>query len=139
MEIIANLSSVGLEPALSAVPVAAAPDAAAVQRFAALMQPPAPAPEAVGAAVGTASVQAAAIAPQSFGDRVLSGMQSVSNDFRESWTRAAGTLEPDGAAMSMQQMMSLQLHLTQASVQYDLMGKAISRSTQNFDQLVRVQ
>lgn len=137
MEIIANLSSVRLEPALSAVPVAAAPEAAAVQRFAALMQPPAP--EAVGAAVGTASVQAAAIAPQSFGDRVLSGMQSVSNDFRESWTRAAGTLEPDGAAMSMQQMMSLQLHLTQASVQYDLMGKAISRSTQNFDQLVRVQ
>lgn len=137
MEIIANLSSVRIDPALSAVPVAAAPDAAAVQRFAALMQPPAP--EAVAAAVGTASVQAAAIAPQSFGDRVLSGMQSVSNDFRESWTRAAGTLEPDGAAMSMQQMMSLQLHLTQASVQYDLMGKAISRSTQNFDQLVRVQ
>ena len=137
MEIIANLSSVRIDPALSAVPVAAAPDAAAVQRFAALMQPPAP--EAVAAAVGTASVQAAAIAPQSFGDRVLSGMQSVSNDFRESWTRAAGTLEPDGAAMSMQQMMSLQLHLAQASVQYELVGKGISRATQNFDQLVRVQ
>lgn len=137
MEIIANLSSVRLDPALSAVPVAAAPDAAAVQRFAALMQPPAP--EAASAAVGTASVHAAAIAPQSFGDRVLSGMHSVSNDFRESWTRAAATLGPDGAAMDMKQLMSLQLHLAQASVQYELVGKGISRATQNFDQLVRVQ
>ena len=137
MEIIANLSSVRLDPALSAVPVAAAPDAAAVQRFAALMQPPAP--EAASAAVGTASVQAAAIAPQSFGDRVLSGMHSVSNDFRESWTRAAATLGPDGAAMDMKQLMSLQLHLAQASVQYELVGKAVSRAGQNIDHLVRLQ
>ena len=71
--------------------------------------------------------------------RVLNGMQNVSNDFRESWARAAATLGPDGATMDMQQLLRLQLHLAQASVQYDLVGKAISRSTQNFDQLVRVQ
>ena len=137
MEIITSLSSARLEPALFATPVAAAPDATAVQRFAALMQPAAP--DAVSAAAATTTAQAAAIGPQSFGDRVLSGMQSVSNDFRTSWTRAAETLSPDSTAMNMQQMLSLQLHMTQASVQYDLMGKAISRSTQNFDQLVRVQ
>lgn len=137
MEVIASLSSARLEPSLSAVPAAAAPDAAAVQRFAALMQPPVP--EAVSAAIGPAAAQAAGIAPRSFGDRVLHGMQNVSNDFRESWTRAAETLGTDGASMDMQRMLSLQLHLTQASVQYDLVGKAISRSTQNFDQLVRVQ
>ncbi|WP_159910929.1 EscI/YscI/HrpB family type III secretion system inner rod protein [Pantoea sp. 18069] len=138
MEIIAGLASTRLEPTLSAAPAAAAPNAAAVQQFAALMQ--APAPEAVApAAASTTALATTAMAPQSFGDRVLHGMQNVSNDFRESWTRASETLRPDSASMDMQQMLSLQLHLTQTSVQYDLVGKAISRSTQNFDQLVRVQ
>lgn len=138
MQLIDSLSPARLEPALSVTQVAAAPNAAAVQQFAALMQPPAP--EAVAAASGTTEAAAAAVTgPQSVGDRVLNGMQSVSHDFRDSWKRAAATLGPDGAAMDLGQMLSLQLHLTQASVQFDLVGKAISRSTQNFDQLVRVQ
>jgi type III secretion protein I len=136
MQLIDSLSPARLEPALSVSQVAAAPNAAAVQQFTALMQ--APAPEAVAAASGTTEA-AAVTGPQSVGDRVLNGMQSVSQDFRESWKRAAATLDPDGAAMDLGQMLSLQLHLTQASVQFDLVGKAISRSTQNLDQLVRVQ
>ena len=41
--------------------------------------------------------------------------------------------------MGMQDLLKLQLQLVQVSVQYDLVGKAVSRSTQNFDQLVRIQ
>jgi type III secretion protein I len=33
----------------------------------------------------------------------------------------------------------LQLGITQVSIQYDLVGKIISRSTQNIDQLVKLQ
>lgn len=137
MEIIARLSSAPTELALSTPLVAAAPDATAVQRFAALMQPPAPA--AVSAVDSTTAAQAAAIGPQSIGDRVLSGMQNISNDFLSSWKRAAETLGPDSTVTDLGQMLSLQLHVTQASVQYDMMGKAIARCTQSVDQLTRVQ
>ncbi|MNY47974.1 Type III secretion needle MxiH like protein [compost metagenome] len=98
----------------------------------------APAPEAASAAVQTIDAQVAAIGPQSFGDRVLNSMQGVSTDFRESMTRVAETLRSDNA-INAQQMLSLQLEVNLASVQMELVSKAISRSNQNLDQLVRVQ
>ena len=137
MEITASLVSAPLEP-LAGASVAAAPGAAATQRFAALMQ--APIVDSVATAPAAAGMPTpGATGPASVGDRILNGMQNVSNDFRDTWTRVSDTLRPDSPELDMQAMLSLQLHLTQASVQYDLLGKAVSRSTQNFDQLVRVQ
>ena len=136
MEITASLVSARLEP-LAGASVAAPPSAAATQQFAALMQAPAAEPPAAAAAVGAPAPAIAS--PSSVGDRILSGMQNVSNDSRDTWTRVSDTLRADSPELDMQGMLSLQLHLTQASVQYDLLGKAVSRSTQNFDQLVRVQ
>lgn len=142
MEIIASLSAARIDPMLSGMPavsVAAAPDASAVQQFAALMQPPA-AEAASAAAAGTAgaAAQATAIGPQSFGDRVLNGMQNVSNDFRDSMTRASDTLRAD-SSIGTHQILSVQLNLSMTTFQLELVNKAISRSTQNLDQLVRVQ
>lgn len=138
MEIITNLVSARLEPVAGAS-VAAPPNTAATQQFAALMQAP-PEAEAVAATPAAAGMAAARITgPSSVGDKIINGMQNVSNDFRDVWTRVSETLRSDGPELGMQEMLSLQLHLTQASVQYDLLGKAVSRSTQNFDQLVRVQ
>ena len=37
------------------------------------------------------------------------------------------------------ELLKVQVALMQISVQYELIGKAVSRSTQNLDQLVKVQ
>lgn len=127
-----------------AASVTASPDAAATQRFAALMRPAEAEPAAAIAAGGPVPANhaldpTAAKGPSSVGDRILGGMQNVSQEFRDSWTQVSGMLRAGSPELDMQAMLKLQLHLTQASVQYDMLGKAVSRSTQNFDQLVRVQ
>ena len=142
MEIITGPVSAPLQRL--AASVTAAPDAAATLRFSALMQPSAAEPAgAVLSAAPVAGMQtldpAAAKGPASVGDRILSGMQNVSEEFRGHWTRVSDMLRAGSPELDMQAMLKLQMHLTQASVQYDMLGKAVSRSTQNFDQLVRVQ
>lgn len=142
MEIIAGPVAAPLQRL--AASVTAAPDAAATQRFSALMQPSAA--EGVGAVVAAlpaadmpALEPAAVKGPASVGDRVLNGMQNVSDEFRGHWTRVSEMLRAHNPELSMESMLKLQMHLTQASMQYDMLGKAVSRATQNFDQLVRVQ
>ena len=80
-------------------------------------------------------------APESVGERILQGMQNVSGNFQTTWKSVQASLDASASAsaMSMQELLKLQLQLVQVSVQYDLVGKAVSRSTQNLDQLVRVQ
>ena len=73
------------------------------------------------------------------GDRILAGMQSVSGEFQSAWKSVSASLDANAETMGMQDLLKLQMHLVQVSVQYVLVGKAVSRSTQNFDQLVRVQ
>ncbi|MFC7206473.1 EscI/YscI/HrpB family type III secretion system inner rod protein [Comamonas endophytica] len=90
-------------------------------------------------ALAPASVAPAAPDSHSVGDRILQGMQGVSTEMRSAWTKVSDMLSPGHPMLSMQEMLGLQLHLTQASMQFELVGKGISRSTQNFDQLVRVQ
>ncbi len=77
--------------------------------------------------------------PSSVGDRILAGMQGVSAEFQTAWKSVSASLEANAPAMSMQDLLKLQLQLVQVSVQYDMVGKAVSKSTQNFDQLVRMQ
>lgn len=138
MEVPLSLATTRLDPMGDAYVTAAAPDAAAAQRFAELMQAPATEPTALAAAPAVAG-QTDVAASGSVGDKILNGMQSVSNDFRETWSRVSDTLRHDSREMSMQDILGLQMHLVQAAVQYEMLGKAVSRSTQNFDQLVRVQ
>jgi len=145
MEITSSLAAARPGP-LAGLERAASPDAAATAQFAALM---APAPESVQAAAvsGTSGLEAVAPGtavpgtgnPSSIGDRILLGMQGISSEFRENWMRVTETLSGDGPELRMQEMLSLQLQITEASVQVDLVGKLASRATQNFDQLVRVQ
>jgi type III secretion protein I len=65
-------------------------------------------------------------------------MQGLSSEFQQSWKTVNAVLD-GGAAMTTYDMLKLQMGLTQMSIQYDLVGKAISRSTQNLDQLVKMQ
>jgi type III secretion protein I len=117
----------------------AAPDARAAERFAEIMQAgpvsmgpvTAAAPEVLPAAVSTATTQ-------TIGDKILGGLSSLSTDFQQSWKSVAAVVNNDGM-VTTNDMLKLQMNLTQMSVQYDLLGKAISRSTQNVEQLVKIQ
>ncbi len=140
MDILATPAVVSTLPPLATPAVQpATPNDLAAARFSALMQaPPAaatPTAQAAAAAVNSANVAE----PHSVGDRILAGMQGVSSDFQAAWKSVSASLDANASTMSMQDLLKLQLQLVQVSVQYDLVGKAVSKSTQNFDQLVRVQ
>ncbi|CAN7500693.1 hypothetical protein ASF11_24735 [Acidovorax sp. Leaf76] len=147
MDIVASPLVATTLPALSSPAVATAvPDASATARFAALMQAPPAAPTAMDSVAASMAAQpaagstaAAVKGPSSVGDRILAGMQGVSSDFQSAWKSVSASLDANSQSMGMQDLLKLQLQLVQVSVQYDLVGKAVSRSTQNFDQLVRIQ
>lgn len=148
MDIVASPLVATTLPALSAPAVATAvPDASATARFTALMQAPPIAPSAIDSVAASMAAQPAAASsavaaqqgPSSVGDRILAGMQGVSSDFQSAWKSVSASLDANSQSMGMQDLLKLQLQLVQVSVQYDLVGKAVSRSTQNFDQLVRIQ
>ena len=75
--------------------------------------------------------------PRSAGEAILNGVRNLSSDFQSTWQSVAHAL--DGNQVTMSDMLKLQLTLVQMSVQYEMVGKAISRSTQNIDQLVKMQ
>jgi type III secretion protein I len=142
MDIVASPLVASTLPALSAPALTpAVPDASAAARFAALMQAPPAAPAGVAQPVTATAADSAIppVAPTSVGDRILAGMQGVSGEFQSAWKSVSASLNAGPDTMGMQDLLKLQLQLVQVSVQYDLVGKAVSRSTQNFDQLVRVQ
>lgn len=75
---------------------------------------------------------------RTLGDSILAGMQNLSSEFQQSWKTVNAALDA-GSLMTMSDMLKLQMGIVQMSIQYDLVGKAISRSTQNIDQLVKMQ
>lgn len=123
MGAIDSLSGVRLQAMPSTAPVVATPDAAAVQRFAALMQAPVP--------------DAAALAPQSLGDRLLDGLQSGANGFHTGWAQVSEALR-SGHALDAQQMLRMQLGMGLACLAIDLTSKAVSRATQSIDQVLHL-
>lgn len=119
------------------VALAAAPDGLAAARFQTLMQAP-PAELTAPAAAAQEAVNTAAPLSVSLGDRILSGMQHTAGDVQGTWRTVANRLSSD-APLDTREMLQIQLQLSQVAVQYELLGKAVARSTQNIDQLVRIQ
>ena len=116
----------------------AAPDGLAAARFQSLMQTPPAEMTAPAAAAQEAAGAVAAHSTTSLGDRMLAGMQSATSDIQGGWRSVASTLNST-APMDTREMLQIQLQLSQIAVQYELLGKAVARSTQNIDQLVRIQ
>ena len=118
-----------------------APDSLAAAQFAALMAPVpaaavAPAP---GAAALAATSGAGLAGPVSVGDRILSGMHGVAGDMQTAWGNISGMLRAGEHQVGIQDMLRLQMNLMQVTMQYELVGKAVSRAGQNIDHLVRLQ
>ena len=132
---------------VAAPAAAAAPNAAAAARFAELMALPPDATTAANAvqASGVATLQQASALPpidanSSVGDRILNGINNLTTDMKSSWDSVSKAVTANsGDAVNMQDLLKLQLHLVQTSFQYEMVGKVISRSTTNLDQLVRIQ
>lgn len=120
----------------AAAPVLA-PDPLASAQFAQIMAPP---PPVASPAPASADARVRAVTPENrtMGDNILSGMQGLSNDFQQS-VKAVSAVLTDGANLNVAELLKVQVALMQISVQYELIGKAVSRSTQNLDQLVKVQ
>ena len=112
----------------------AEPSASAAADFAQLMAPDDPPP---ADAVAHAPASTSPNGNPTMGDAILSGLRGVSSDVSEKWNAVSRAL--DMPNMQTADLLRLQLKVSQMSVEYDLVGKAISRSTQNVDQLVKLQ
>jgi type III secretion protein I len=137
-----NAAAPALVPA-NAPPRSAAPDAAT--RFAELMaQDPPPvsplsAPNLALNPLAEAVAGSYALRPATLGDQVLQGLQKVQGDFQGHLQSVGRMLDPSAAAPGVTELLRLQLGMAQLAVQVEVVGKAIGRSTQNIDQLVRMQ
>ena len=120
----------------AAAPVLAA-DPLATAQFAQMMSPPPPVADPA-AAGSDALVRAVAPENRTMGDNILSGMQGLSTDFQKS-VKTVSTVLTEGGNMNVTDLLKVQVSMMQISVQYELVGKAVSRATQNLDQLVKVQ
>jgi len=76
-------------------------------------------------------------APRTLGDAILQGLQSPSTDITSAW-RATGEVlnKPD---ITVSDMLRVQTMLLQSSVQYELVGKAVSKSTQSLENILKTQ
>lgn len=122
--------------AFAAVPVAT--DAASVASASAPID--ASVPAARMAAVNgepVAVVSGKPAAPTSLGDAILNGLKSASADINRNWSEVASTVSKP--MLTTSEMLRIQVTLIQTSVQYELLGKGISRSTQNLDQILKTQ
>lgn len=127
-----------LPPGLAG-PVAA--DQTATARFADLMAQPSARVDAatpVHDEVAPVPAVAAPASGKSLGDAILGGIRNASADFQDKWASVQSVLD-NGNLTSVSDMLRMQLGLVQMSVQYEVLGKAVSRSTQNIDQLVKMQ
>lgn len=80
-----------------------------------------------------------ALRPATLGDQVLQGLQKVQGEFQGHLQAVGRMLEPGAPAPGVPELLRLQLAMAQVAVQVEVVGKAIGRSTQNLDQLVRMQ
>lgn len=124
-------------PAPAAAPALSLPAADAGARFTELMA--AGAPPAGPAAIPQAIAQAYPASEGSLGDRILRGLNRVQSSFGETVGAVQKSLDPGAPAPGVSDLLRLQLSMAQLSLQAELVGKVIGRSTQNIDQLVRMQ
>lgn len=115
----------------------------AVERFNAVMQSTTPASishtNGVSPALVPEITTPATPGPSSIGTRILGTLQQSSNDLTGRWQAMAERLDHASAKPNVAELLHVQAQLLQVSVHYELVSKAISKSTQNVDTMVRMQ
>lgn len=120
-----------------AVPGRAPASTANVDRFNAAM---APAHEAVAPARvdGAGAASAPLAARRGLGDNILGGIQNLSGDLEQKWAALHKTMGIAGN-LTNADMLRMQIQLCSMTMQFDLVSKGVSRTTQNIEQLVKMQ
>lgn len=116
------------------------PSEAVTQRFNDIMSAAAPtqaASPAVPAGLSV-SVMASVAEPAGLGNTILAGLQSIPSEYSKKWRNVKSSLDEVSRNPSAGTMLTVQMGLLEMSVLYELVGKGISRSTQNIDTLVRM-
>ena len=137
---IAQLVPGPLAPATATPPVA---PSLATERFNAIMNAP-DMGTVTGAAAATPTIAQAPITPlidttsPTLCNQILSGLRSSAADFSQKWQNIAVGLDKTVTQPNIADMLRLQSELMQVSVQYELVGKAVSRTTQNIDAMVKM-
>lgn len=129
------------EPAVGiddAVPVRSAPDAGAVNRFNDYMTAQPQDADAVTAAQPVAAKDAANPVGRTPGDGILNSLNSLGSDLSRSWQSATQAIKGDQIPTT-QDMLRVQIELIGMSMTHEMVNKCITRSTQNLDQLVKLQ
>jgi type III secretion system YscI/HrpB-like protein len=72
------------------------------------------------------------------GDKILRGMQGLKDHVEAGRDQVVSNIKP-GETMTMQDMFSTQMAMTNLMVTEDYIGKIVSKSTQTFDTLLRNQ
>ena len=123
----------------------AAPSNATTERFNAIMSASDPVQHlgATSAIAATNPSSHASVAPSltgadTLGNQILSALQSASSQYAKAWHDTKTRLDGVTHQESISDMLRLQSDMLQMSVQYELVGKAVARSTQNVDTLVRM-
>lgn len=75
--------------------------------------------------------------PRTLGDAILQGLQAASSDITRAWASTGEVLnKPD---ITVSDMLRVQTMLLQSAVQYELVGKAVSKSTQSIENILKTQ
>lgn len=127
---------------VTSVPAPQEPSALVTERFNAMMSagtPAAPVPASAGPnGLFPPHAPDAVNEAGSLGNQILAGLKTASTDYAQKWQDVTAGLNEMARNPSAANMLKVQSELLQVSVQYELVGKAVSRSTQNIDTLVRM-
>ena len=121
------------DPAPGAAP--ALVDSGAAARFSDLMdasEPPGP------EQVGEVQSVSPSASPPTLGDNILNGLNHVATDLQGTWRNVQASLN-SGSPLGIRDLFRTQLAVSTMGMQYELVTKAVSRSTQNLEQLVKLQ
>lgn len=80
---------------------------------------------------------AASSTKTTLGDAILDTLQTASTQMTQTWQQAAQAVSHQD--LNMSDMLSLQMAVIQTSIQYELLGKGIGKTTQNLDQILKTQ
>ena len=76
---------------------------------------------------------------QTMGDRILGGLQGVADNIHDKWQQVGQVLDKQGADASAKDMLKVQAHMLEVSVEYDAVGKLVTRTSKNIEDLVKTQ
>jgi len=88
-------------------------------------------------AISPAGSEAVSAPPKNLGEAIISTLQTASTDMSRNWSTAAQMVAQPN--LTMADMLRLQMTVIQSSIQYELLGKAITKSTNNLDQILKTQ